>query len=475
MPLGKQRLNQTTSAFPAVCGGVEERKKIARCLTGKIPRRLTPAATALTHRGTFRRRLRYLAALIVAGLLMTGCHAVPRSTATPVDPATAPLSQTTSRDYAGSVLGHMMAVVTGTAGKVDNRALWRSRGLNIPLEFSRIQAMMADPEYDKSRLLLYDPDIIGLSRVLYHYDPRLNQFKGERPFFSPFPSDELIALRLLLIGKIHRGETIRFNDVLNRLPAIAAGSGISGRDTMAMGLTESEALLLADAIRSEPGLMTYMRHPAIIEALHRMGILDHPARAPHPYKGSKLTRRKAGSVATISVLPSFETGFVTSETSGGEALVATDAYRKLTATLKKAIVSSGGQQVLRAIRARHTDLSEPHNGYWEGRWQKFADNHVDFFMPDSHPLAVTPQNAAIIVANVCPAAGLNVILVGKEVIRSMDIQPERDVFPHTNLIYIDTEDVKYGVYEKALSQISGWLADKTQAAFYRRLRSSPPS
>jgi hypothetical protein len=96
-------------------------------------------------------------------------------------------------------------------------------------------------------------------------------------------------------------------------------------------------------------------------------------------------------------------------------------------------------------------------------------------MPDTHPLTVTPYNAKTIVGNVCPAADLNVILVGKEVIRSMDIQPRRDVFPHTNLIYLDADDVKYGVFEKALSQISGWLADTAEAAFYRKLRSSPPS
>ena len=414
-----------------------------------------------------------LIAVIVSALLIAGCHTGTR----PMGSATTGIRDQGARSarqvYAGEVLGHMMAVVTGTAGQTENRFKWRTRGLDIPLRFSLIQQWMADPESDKSKMLVYDAEIIGLSRVLYHYAPQLNQFKGAMPFSSPFPSDELIALRLLLIRKIARNEKIRLNAVFDRLPVIIASTDrLTSHDYEAMGLSEEETLLLADACRSEPVLTEYIHHPAIVSALNRMGLLDMPPRLPPAGTGPTLTTRHPSTLAVISVLPSFQTAFAPAVNDGRERLVATDAYRHLLAALKKRILSASAEVIINAARQRFPDQPDPSGNRWTALWQAFIDRRVVFFMPEVRPLAITPYTADAIVRSVCPVADLNILLTGTDVIRSMDIRPERDVFPFTNRFYVDESDVRYGVIENTVGQIGRWLVDKIGPAFLLEMRRS---
>ena len=412
-----------------------------------------------------------LSALIVFALLMAGCHAGARSTGLTVTDTVGSGAHSVKQRYAGEVLGHMMAVVTGVAGQTENRLKWRTRGLNIPLRFSLIQQLMADPESDKSKLLVYDTEIIGLSRVLYHYDPRLNQFKGAMPLPSPFPSDELIALRLLLIRKIASKEKIRLEAVLERLPAVInASDRLTDRDYLEMGLSEAETMLLADACRSEPALTEYIRHPAVISALDRMGILDKPLRLQPAAAGPVLAKRHPPALAVISVLPSFQTAFSPAVVDGRERLVATDAYRQLTMSLKKRILSASADIMADAARRHFPDLASVPGKQLSALWQTFTESRIIFFMPEIHPLAITPYTADGVVHSVCPTADLNIFLLGRDVIRSMDIRPERDVFPHTNRFYVDESDVKYGVIENEVGQIGKWLVEKIGQAFLQDMR-----
>jgi hypothetical protein len=414
-----------------------------------------------------RKRPRTVIAAAMIALLLVGCQAVPRTD--PADMRAGGRTMSATQAYAGDILGHMMAVVTGSAGPVAGRRKWRSRGLTVPLVFSEIQKSMADPDFDKSRVLVYDSEIIGLSRVLYHYDPLLNQFKGRKPFFSPFPSDELIALRLLLIGKIARDETIQLDEIDRRLPAIMSGGDISAQDCEAMGLSETEAQLLADAFRSEPSLMAYFHHPAVVQALGRMGVIDEPPTHGPDYPGAAFQTLPTGALAAISVLPSFMTAFTPAQTTGGDILVATDTYRRRAQSLKDAITASSGKRMIQALMTRHPTLDVKNNSRWETRWATFVDSRVAFFIPEAHPLAITPFNAGAVIERVSPIADINVILVGKDAMRSMDLRPGRDSFPQTRQLYVDAADVKYGVIEETVDTVSEWLVERTLAAIYREL------
>ena len=137
-----------------------------------------------------------LAAVITAGC--TGMHsqmAGPRVAAEAVSEE----GLSPGQQYAGRVLAYLMQVVLGRAGPEELRSEWGRRGLDVPLDFKRISTIMLEPGQNRARVVVFDTRIFGISEVLYHYDPRLNLFKGTEGRQSLFPSVELIALRLLLL------------------------------------------------------------------------------------------------------------------------------------------------------------------------------------------------------------------------------------------------------------------------------------
>ncbi len=95
--------------------------------------------------------------------------------------------QTPAEQYAGEVLAYMIQVTLGKAGNPKLREEWRSRGLNLPLDFSAISNLMQGPEKDPRRVMVLDNNILGLSQVLYHYDKSLNLFKERGGQESVFP------------------------------------------------------------------------------------------------------------------------------------------------------------------------------------------------------------------------------------------------------------------------------------------------
>ncbi len=110
------------------------------------------------------------------------------------------------QQYAGEILAYMMQVVLGKAGDPKVRDVWYTRAVDTELDFDLACKIMTDPKMDMKRILVLDNNILGLSKVLYHYNIRLNLFKGEYHQESLFPSAELLSIRMLLLQKIQRGE-----------------------------------------------------------------------------------------------------------------------------------------------------------------------------------------------------------------------------------------------------------------------------
>ena len=159
--------------------------------------------------------------LLVFSLAIIQCRSVPVngdfSSAT-CQPALyeGAVAQTCSREYAGELLAYFMQVVLGRAGRTEQREAWRLRALGQPLDLEAITDTLNGGGKDKSKLMVLDANMLGFSEVLYHYDPTLNQFKGRFVYHSVYPSPGLIALRILLLKKIHRGEKIDLTAVLAR-------------------------------------------------------------------------------------------------------------------------------------------------------------------------------------------------------------------------------------------------------------------
>ena len=86
--------------------------------------------------------------------------------------------QAPASKYAAEILSYMMQVVVGAAGDPADRQAWKTRSLSADLDLNQVRHIMQDPERKVTELMVYDANILGLSTVLYHYNQRLNYFKG---------------------------------------------------------------------------------------------------------------------------------------------------------------------------------------------------------------------------------------------------------------------------------------------------------
>jgi hypothetical protein len=61
----------------------------------------------------------------------------------------------------------------------------------------------------------------------------------------------------------------------------------------------------------------------------------------------------------------------------------------------------------------------------------------------ARPVTITPENADRVIGQLCPRADFTVILLGKNVYRAIFIDPQADIPPHKNHIFLDVDDVRY--------------------------------
>ena len=101
--------------------------------------------------------------------------------------------------------------------------------------------------------MVLDARILGLCEVLYHYNPRLNQFKGRYLFESVYPSPELVAVRLLLVRKLVDGERVDLDALIRRESLLTDPLAVpSPADRLATGLSVEEFRFLREIFDSEP-------------------------------------------------------------------------------------------------------------------------------------------------------------------------------------------------------------------------------
>jgi hypothetical protein len=341
--------------------------------------------------------------------------------------ATPPAKLTASEQIAGEIMAYLMEVVLGSAGPVAMQQEWATRGSDLPLDFALVKDRMFGPVPLRAELMVLDTNILGLSQVLYHYDRRLNLFKGTGEQDSLYPCAELMAIRLLLIHKQMRGETVS-------MAALVRNKGLFAPDSRApqpaqlaeMNLTDGEFHFLKDVLLSEPALLQYMQHPFLVSTLKRIGVAQQDTfslfadqMASYRQWSDAVPAGKKSPV-TIAILPSMNTLF---ETTNGD-VVPSPEYQKLVDELKQAILSGlKGGQPQRAPGARC--IAEP------------------AFITPYRPMVIHPLNAGRVIENVCPKADFVVIVLGKNVYRAMEIDPDNDIFPHEKRIYLDVSDIRY--------------------------------
>mgnify|MGYP001818165155 CR=1 FL=1 len=365
------------------------------------------------------------AGILALSALLAGC-ALPLSNNSPETALNGELSL--EDRYAGEVLAYMMRVVLGRAGPLARREAWQRQGLGQPLDLGRIAATMDDPQRPKSDLLVVDAALIGLSEVLYDYNPRLNLFKGRYAFHSPYPSAELIALRLLLLGKLDRGETLRFSALMrNEAELVSRGAGLPVGRLAEMGLSPQEAALLQAVFRSEPAFRWYYKSPPLVAAMDAMGLLvpeTAVVRRVGDYRYAAWHKPGAGSGASIvriAVLPSLVPGF----RGDGGGFQAPEDYLK------------AGRALERKLRLA-VDRKLSHRSLAAASERLEIDLHLE------RPYVLHPLNLDHHLESLCPDADLVVLVLGRNVYRSIAMDAGGALPDGPPRWYLDLLDLKYG-------------------------------
>ena len=351
--------------------------------------------------------------------------------------------------YAGEVLAYMMRVVLGRAGATERQEEWRRRGLGQPLDLQWIAATMERSQRSKSDLMVVDPGLIGLSEVLYDYNPRLNLFKGRYSFHSPYPSAELIALRLLLLGRLARGEALDLSAIVRgEADLLAQGGQLPAQRLSAMGLARDEAVLIQAVFRGEPAFRWYYKCPPLVAAMEAMDLLvpdAFVARQAGAHDYAAWRRAAAGGAPAkvrVAVLPSLVPGFRADDngrmTPPGDYVRAAE---DLKAAIEEAVVPRlAGGSLAEALE-------------------------IQLFL--ERPFVIHPLNADHHLARLCPEADLVLIVLGRNVYRSMAIAPPSPEGTAPQCWYLDLLDLKYG---QSGSEIAS-VAD----AVVHRLANLPPA
>jgi len=372
-----------------------------------------------------------------------------------------------SSRYAAEILSYMMQVVVGAAGDSANRQAWKSKSLSVDLELDQVSTIMEDRERNVSELMVYDANILGLSKVLFHYNQRLNYFKGRRFQESLYPSEELLAIRLFIVQKIARGEKARMGNLMSESALLEDPLTEPSLVALAMvNLNADELRLLQDVIHSEPFFKDYLEDPFLVEALYRVGIVEMDGYVKSKVEAANYSRLAAeytrearpDTVVRVAILPSLTRSFDVQAQADADfplGFRANDDYVLAVETLKAKLAAAIQHRLADALDGEEGDslsLAEK-----DKKAADMVNTHLQFLDFDKRPLVIYPENAAKVIQSLCPDADINFIILGKNVYLSMYIDAERDVFPSVNRIYFDIMDIGQTQSDYEIDQVGDYL------------------
>jgi len=75
-------------------------------------------------------------------------------------------------------------------------------------------------------------------------------------------------------------------------------------------------------------------------------------------------------------------------------------------------------------------------------------------------LVVYPENAEQVIRDVCPDADFVVILRGKRAYLAMHVDPQRDIYPAVNRLYVDMSDIEYNTAQDAYDEVARFIVSR---------------
>jgi len=376
---------------------------------------------------------------------------------------------TPSQEYAGELLSYLLKVVLGKAGNPATRKEWEQCGAHQGLDLAAIYRKMTDHKENISDVMVIDSNILDLSRVTYYYDHRLSLLKDPDSSSSIYPAPELLGIRLLLLGKIQKGEKINLSAFIQRQEKILHQSeSLTSEDLHAMNLTADEMKMVLDILQQEPHFFLYLQCPFLVTALHDVGVVrsddftrskiaeasygNYPCR---PFSGSN----QPGAV-NIAILPSITKEFYRRQDLGSAyppyGFQPTPFFAEMAQRLKNGLLAQTKTLLHDEWQKRRSHSTPLEGEAWERFWQTVIQERISFSIQDQRPMVISPHNAERVTREVCPSADFAIILLGKNVYLSMDIR-ERDRYPSANRLYLDIMDIKHNQIQDQADQISRFI------------------
>jgi len=374
--------------------------------------------------------------------------------------------------YASEVLAYLLQITLGMAGDPEYRQQWRTRGLNEPLDFQNIVSIMTETERNALDVMVLDPNILDLTTVLYHYDRGLSLYEGDYGVTSIYPASEFIAIRLFLLKKIHSGEKVRLSGLMAREdllhnPAVPP----TEQDLQAMNLTPGEVKFLQEVIQSKPHLFQYLKSPFLVKALYDAGavvedgvVKEKISQAGfHAYPCRHFQGSDRPNATKICVLPSLTDEFIHGRSTDdplSDDFEPTDflleMIRKLVREIEAATKKCMGKKL---IFSEDSDVAIKRS-QWETLWPRIARRYLGAYVVDHRPLVIYPENAAQSVQEICPQADFTVIILGKNVYKSIYFDRKADCYPAVNRIYLDIMDIKHSRTEEDVQAAACFISER---------------
>jgi len=379
---------------------------------------------------------------------------------------------TPEQTYASEVLAYLLRITLGMAGDPRYRDQWRRRALDEPLDFKNVVATMSDPNRNSLEFMVLDPSILDLTTVLYHYDKGLSLYEGDYNVTSIYPAAEFIAIRLLLLQKIHRRERVCLSALMTRQHLLLETDvRPTQADLQAMNLTSKEWRFLRETVRSKPHLFQYLKSPFLVKALYEVGAiqLDEFTKKKISQANYRLfpCRHLQGSrspgAVKICLIPSMTDEFTYRQTGASplsSGFQSSGFFIQMVRKMARDIEAATKQCVEKKVAPTVTTSSATNNAWSHTVWPNLSSTYLGFYVADQRPYVLYPENADQAVKEICPEADFAVIILGRNVYKTIFIDRKTDVYPAVNRMYVDITDIRHSQTADEVQSIGCFISDR---------------
>jgi hypothetical protein len=307
----------------------------------------------------------------------------------------------------------------------------------------------------------------------------LSQYKGQYQFASIYPAPEFLAVRLLLLQKMHRCERIGLKALLDRDRLLFRKDPEPSKDDLdETNLRHEELALIQDILEREPHLFCYLKSPFLIKALYELNLIEmdklvgeRMLRANYrSYRCPWSSKPWQSPKVRIAILPSMIKEFDFGDDFGGlstSGFKPNDELEKIVNRLKGDILNRTKAFVFQKIKTGKGDTWAPEPAVWEKMWQGIVDKHIAFCTRMERPFVIYPDNAGAVTGDVCPNADLTIILLGKNIYLSIQFHEKKDRYPHVPRMYLDIMDIKYSQAGDEIDEISRIIGSKLEPVLFK--------